>query len=294
MANEVVYTGAAANDGTGDRLRTAFTRLNAAHVTEQAARIAEDNTLRTHIANVAASYTIRTWATGQSYGPGTVGSLTDTRDIVFEEGEWHVAAVDHVAGVSFSTDKAAGKWLTTDPVQLRGDLATAGTGKGADMVRWVQSGLGSVTRSVDSKLRETVSTADKGAAINSTANDTEAVQAAVSNHTQVVATTGTSIVGAVTLPSANTKFTLQGVFAALANDVTQMQFIADTSRTNVRVMDGGGKFTANGKTGATGVRLGSVTNNPSTGAEEAALYVGFRDLLFTGYQTGVDLSLIHI
>jgi hypothetical protein len=91
------------------------------------------------ISNIAASYTIRTWATGQSYGPGTVGSTTDTRDVVLVGGVWYIATTDHTAGAVFADDLAAGRWMNTDPVQLRGDLATPGADKGAAMVAFLST-----------------------------------------------------------------------------------------------------------------------------------------------------------
>jgi hypothetical protein len=102
--------------------------------------------IEARIDSIAASFTIRTWAPGQSYGPGTVGSTADTRDIVLVGGVWYVATVDHEAGATFADDLAAGRWLTTDPVQLhgdlvqlRGDLATPGADKGAAMVAFLST-----------------------------------------------------------------------------------------------------------------------------------------------------------
>ena len=106
------------------------------------------------ITNVAASYTIRTWATGQTYGPGTVGSTTDTRDVVLVGGVWYIATTDHTAGAVFADDLAAGRWMTTDPVQLRGDLATTGTDKGADMVAFQSTQVGAAVRTLFDRVNE--------------------------------------------------------------------------------------------------------------------------------------------
>jgi hypothetical protein len=108
----------------------------------------------TAISNVAAGYTIRSWATGQSYGPGTVGSTTDTRDVVLVGGVWYIATTDHTAGAVFADDLAAGRWMNTDPVQLRGDLATEGLDKGGGMVAFLSTGGALVSTTVQDAINE--------------------------------------------------------------------------------------------------------------------------------------------
>jgi hypothetical protein len=119
-----VNVGLAPNDARGDPLREAFIKINNRFVG-----------LDSSVSNIAASFTVRPWVTGQSYGPGTVGSTTDTRDVVNVGGLWYIATVDHVAGATFAGDLSAGRWLNTDPVQLRADLDSVDAGKGADLIR---------------------------------------------------------------------------------------------------------------------------------------------------------------
>ncbi len=86
-----------------------------------------------------------------------------------------------------------------------------------------------------------------------------------------------------------------GTVKCQADSTVLMQWLADTSRESARLIGGGLKFDANGKTGATGLKFGSVTNNPSAGAQEAILYLGMRDMLITGFDTNLDsrVSMEH-
>lgn len=61
---------------------------------------------------------------------------------------------------------------------LRTDLAATGSGKGAEMVAFKQSGTGAVDRTASDKLREVVSVKDFGAVGDGVADDAAAIQAA--------------------------------------------------------------------------------------------------------------------
>jgi hypothetical protein len=87
------------------------------------------------IRNIAGSFNMRgPWTTATAYSAGTIGSLTDRRDVLLgPDGQGYVVLVSHTSGV-FATDVAAGRLLNTDAAQLAMDLATVGSAKGAAMV----------------------------------------------------------------------------------------------------------------------------------------------------------------
>lgn len=119
-----VAVGAAANDGTGDPLRTAFIRSNARDAglevaVDQAA--ANFDNLDTRVVAVEGAALLMNprgeWATGTNYvfTPGV------RRDWFTHLGAAYVVAQTHTAGV-FATDEAAGRFFPSDAAQIYTDL----------------------------------------------------------------------------------------------------------------------------------------------------------------------------
>jgi len=108
---DIVNTGATANDGSGDELRTAFQLINQ------------------RFQQLLGTLSQITWA------PGLAISATPARQWTVVGGHAYVAAENHIAGATFAADLAAGKWLAVDVAQLIDDLDSSIAGRGADMVR---------------------------------------------------------------------------------------------------------------------------------------------------------------
>ena len=128
-----IAAAASASSAAGHAAATAAARV----IVE--AFVARASDIESQIANIAAAFTPRTWATGETYGPGTVGSITDTRDAVLISGIWYVAAIEHTAGAVFADDLDDGLWITTDAAQLSGDLSTPSVGTGAARVAFLST-----------------------------------------------------------------------------------------------------------------------------------------------------------
>lgn len=159
---DTVNVGTAPNNNSGDLLRTAFQLVNArfeldksqslaGDAAEAATRAARDLEIEGQVASIAASFTFRgNWTTATVYNAGTIGSLTDRREIVkgpvggAYENTAYVVMVDHTSG-TFLDDLAVGKLLNTDAVQLAADLLSTGTTKGAHLVAGVDVQLADYT-----------------------------------------------------------------------------------------------------------------------------------------------------
>jgi lysophospholipase L1-like esterase len=87
---DIVNTGTAPNDGTGDDLRTAFTLVNE------------------RLQQLLGTLSQITWA------PGLVIEATPARQWAVVDGLAYVAASNHTAGATFADDLADGKWLAAD------------------------------------------------------------------------------------------------------------------------------------------------------------------------------------
>jgi hypothetical protein len=68
---------------------------------------------------------------------------------------------------------------TEDDVEANSDLAALAASNGSSLIGFIQAGIGAVARTVQSKLRDTVSVKDFGAVGNGVADDTAAIQAAI-------------------------------------------------------------------------------------------------------------------
>jgi hypothetical protein len=169
-----VYVSTAPDDGQGDKLRDAFIKINE--------RFQDIASLMQNRGN---------WTTGTQYEP---------RDYILEGGEAYVCVIGHTAG-TFATDLAAGKWASVDALDLRADLASTTIGKGAalvafegggnvqdlkeaqgsSLVGFLQAGTGAAQRTAQDKLRENVSVKDFGAVGDGVADDTGAINLALSH-----------------------------------------------------------------------------------------------------------------
>jgi hypothetical protein len=108
---DIVNTGQAANDGTGDPLRTAFGLINQ------------------RFQELLGTLSQITWA------PGLAIEATPARQWTVVGGQAYVATSNHTAGATFAADLADGRWLAVDVAQLMSDLNSTAEGEGADLVR---------------------------------------------------------------------------------------------------------------------------------------------------------------
>lgn len=114
---DIVNTGATANDGSGDDLRTSFQLINQ------------------RFQQLLGTLSQITWA------PGLAISATPLRQWTVVAGQAYVAASNHIAGATFAADLAAGRWLAADVAQamanlsaFQAKLASNGLGDGAELV----------------------------------------------------------------------------------------------------------------------------------------------------------------
>ena len=129
---DIVNTGTAANDGSGDDLRTAFSLVNE------------------RFQQLQGTLSQITWA------PGLAIEATPARQWTVVAGQAYVAASNHTAGATFAADLAGGKWLAVDVAQLLADLASSAAGKGSALVGFQAAGAGALVANVQEQLREIV------------------------------------------------------------------------------------------------------------------------------------------
>jgi hypothetical protein len=133
------------------------------------------------------------------------------------------------------------------------------------------------------------------AVLNGATVATTQIQSAVSATTETIISGGVAVSGAITVPPAHVSLGIATRVNISANEVSFLNYTADTSRQSVRVLSGGGRVDGNGKTPSIGMTLGSVTDNPSEDAREAILYYGLRDMMYSNLDVGVDsrVSMEH-
>jgi hypothetical protein len=129
---------------------------------------------------------------------------------------------------------------------------------------------------------------EAGAICDGTTNDTVAVQRAldVAGKTLNLGDNNSILTDALTVP-----ITLDGIkgsstLLAASNNITVLTFTANTNRANTRKMENF-YVNGNGKTGVTGIQVGTVTDNPSPGAAEATLYMHWDNIMVKDCETGV-------
>ena len=109
----------------------------------------------------------------------------------------------------------------------------------SNLITFIQSGTGAVERTVESKLRDTVSVKDFGAVGNGVADDTTALNLALAASTFVVIPTGTyAISSTVTIP-ANTTLIIQGTIRPFSNPATGIPFFKITGSNSSVIFEGG-------------------------------------------------------
>lgn len=124
-----------------------------------------------------------------------------------------------------------------DPTALEAALASS---TGSSMIGFIQAGANAVTRTAQSKMRDTVSVKDFGAVGDGVADDTAAIQAALSSGAKaVVIPAGSTYIinGGLTLPASGVTVQATGATIKLKNSASSLAMLYITG--NDCVVDGG-------------------------------------------------------
>ena len=140
---------------------------------------------------------------------------------------------------------------------LRTDLANAtAVSAGSRLSGFRQTGTGATARTVDAKLKETVSVTDFGAVGDGVTDDTAAIQAALNASSNIYLPSGTYKTTAPLLLNSNNIITGAGISSVIKN-TTNLSVIKSITPTGSRIyFVGGSNFKIEGNTA--GVVVGSI------------------------------------
>jgi hypothetical protein len=124
-------------------------------------------------------------------------------------------------------------------------IPTISTPQGSSLVGFIQAGAGAIARTVQDKLRDTVSIKDFGAVVDGTTDDTAAFQAAINTGKDILLAPGTMLIGLVTMANVNQRIigtrnciikrknsTPGNLITVTASDVSLIGFVIDGNSSN--------------------------------------------------------------
>ena len=150
------------------------------------------------------------------------GTPYATKDVYISDGVAYVALIDHVAS-TVDADLAAGK-VTVHQGATREDLIAS---FGSSLIGFIQAGIGAVKRSVQEKLRDTVSIEDYGAVDGQ--DSTTALQHTLDAHPVAWVPPGkTYLIDSVTMASSK-RMKLDGVLRRIPNAASDSYMITNAS-----------------------------------------------------------------
>jgi Pectate lyase superfamily protein len=197
---------------------------------------------------------------------------------------------------SSSDSPAAARVQLLEAVQRVNAFSHTAAGEGAALVGYLPAGMGATGRTVQDKLRDTVSVRDFGAVGDGVTPDTTAIQNAINSGAKCIYfPTGTYLVGTLTLTNVS-DFTLRGdgpaatVIKASVVGAASQPTIKVNATTGARLTISDLCILGNGLTGASGNgHAMSIINTAGTGF--APQIVTLRNIYIEGFRgTGLDRS----
>jgi hypothetical protein len=236
------------------------------------------------------------------------GLLTTNLNLIFPAmvGRWTVLNVTTggytvtaktAAGTGVATSSGFGGQVFSEGTNVYSSLADIMVPAGASKVGYLPAITGAVASDLQRKGRELVSLFDTMTAVQiadtlggaPTLDLSTPIQAAFnSGARRIFVPDGDFLLSNVTVPAGVVEITGPGRLYAYANGATVLQLLTDTGRTHTKSLRGGLRIGNNGKTGVTGLKIGSTTGVPSPGAQEAVLYLNLCDIEIAGCVTGID------